>query len=374
MTAFLRSRPRVRAVPVAPVLGLASLGLLLAACSADPSTFPGTQRGNTKDGGTGEPEPGDGSTGDGDGDGTDGDGDGPGDGDSDLCEVKVVPADPLAPDMLIVLDRSMSMLGVNYDLSALGKIRWTPAVSAVEKVTKDLEGAVRFGLMLFPEDGALCAAGTVHVPLGGTAAQVSKALADHPPMSFSTPTAVTLEAAANAFKAPSSGGTAAERYVLLVTDGQPTCDPGVVQAITANQEAVTHTLAAIDGLAGKGIKTYVVGFDAKSGGFAANLDSFAQHGGTEHSYDATDEASLITQLRSIAGALVPCTFELDEQPKQPSYVDVKVDGASIYLDKPNGWTLQGRTVTLVDGACDGLRDGDKHEVGIRVLCEPVTIL
>jgi hypothetical protein len=59
-----------------------------------------------------------------------------------VCEVVHLTADPQTPDMMIVLDRSGSM-------SEGG--RWQPSVSAVRRVTTELQSRIRFGLALFPD-------------------------------------------------------------------------------------------------------------------------------------------------------------------------------------------------------------------------------
>lgn len=351
----------------ARALALVPLLLSVGGCPADPA--PSTSAQPVGDG-DGEGR-GDGDRGTGDGDVGDGDDEGTGDGDNaGFCQVKKVEAEPVAPEVLIVLDRSMSMIGINYDFTQAGKDRWTPAVSAINKLVKDLHGSVRFGLTVFPVDGDVCAPGKLDVPIGGTPAQIAAALEAQYPRTFSTPTALALEAAAKSFGKPKPGSLS-DRYVLLVTDGQPTCDPDPLYAIIADPRAVTHTNAAIDALRALEIKTFVVGFDAQSGGFAANLDDFAKHGGTEKSVDATDEKSLIEQLRKIAGKVVSCVFDLESAPVDPTYVEVTLDGKLVRLNERDGWSIADKTVTLQNGSCATLQDGAAHSLAIRVLCEPL---
>jgi hypothetical protein len=63
------------------------------------------------------------------------------------------------PDILIVLDRSTSML--------MG--RWDPSVAAIKEFTGGLDQSVNFGLMVFPATGNdICTPGMVDVPVGET--------------------------------------------------------------------------------------------------------------------------------------------------------------------------------------------------------------
>jgi hypothetical protein len=344
--------------------------LLVGACSSSPTT--------THDGSFGQGnDPGDGDRNDDEGDGDQGDGDDTGDGDGrqgdgddqGFCQVKKVEPKRLAPDMMILLDRSMSMIGINYDFSQVLRDRWTPATGAVNKIVTEFDGSIRFGLTVFPADGEMCAPSTVNVPIGGTPAQIKAALDAQFPRTFSTPTALALEAAAAYFDKAKTGGV--DRYVLLVTDGQPTCDPGPAQFITANAEAIAHTNEALDALLEMGIKTFVIGFDAASGGLVENLDGFAMHGGTGKSVDATDEKTLVDQFRKLAGKVVSCSFELDSKPADATYVEVKLDGQLVRLDETDGWTISDKTVTLQNGSCEKLQDGAAHDLAIRVLCEPL---
>ncbi|HEX6239603.1 MAG TPA: vWA domain-containing protein, partial [Polyangiales bacterium] len=69
----------------------------------------------------------------------------------------------LAPDMLIVLDRSLSMLQ---------GLRWDPSKQAVKTITSEFEGLIAFGLEYFPggdlnDIGGLLGAGNLGGLLGG---------------------------------------------------------------------------------------------------------------------------------------------------------------------------------------------------------------
>jgi uncharacterized lipoprotein YmbA len=101
------------------------------------------------------------------------------------------------------------------------------------------------------------------------------------------------------------------------------------------------------------------------------MDEFAMHGGTEKHYPVEDETTLLAELSRIAGALVPCEFELSSDIPDPTYVSVKIDGVSYaYM---TDWTIEGRKIVLHPdgGACPVLRDAKLHDLKIIRECVPV---
>ncbi len=184
------------------------------------------------------------------------------------------PCEP--PDMLIVLDRTMSMHRMpdgdpapqaSHDLS-----KWVLAIVGIETVTAAYDLRLRFGLELFPRDPAdgscvtlteriggttatnvNCEEGEVLVsPDVGTSGAVDNAMDPETTLLCrSTPIGAGLDTALVHL----SGIQDAIRgqYVLLVTDGQDTCtDPDPVERVQA--------------LAAAGVSTFVVGFDASGTG------------------------------------------------------------------------------------------------------------
>lgn len=316
---------------------------------------------------------------------------------SDICEAVHVNADPQTPDMMIVLDRSGSMTEGG---------RWMPSVSALRRVTMELQSQIRFGLALFPDPaaggavrditeclnapdplaclnelaapGAACAPGGIVVQTAlDNAAAIGQAL-DMTLPSGGTPTGETLQAVADAFAMPQVDPDAITRpkYILLVTDGQPTCPNGMGSRTT--QPDVDQSNAAIDALTALGVLTYVIGYDTSGPGnemFASVLDGFAQRGGTGDTQHrpVEDEQSLLTEMQRIAGEAVSCSFVLEQAPPSADYVLVRLDGQQINLGDADGWQLVGeRNVQLMGAACETLKDGGPHSIDVEVRCEVVT--
>jgi hypothetical protein len=300
--------------------------------------------------------------------------------------------------MLIVLDRSGSMTEGG---------RWMPSVSALRRVTMELQSQIRFGLAMFPDPAtaptnvvndlamcftapdpnaclqelsgglALCAPGKVVVPVAiDNAAAIASAF-DMTLPAGGTPTGETLQALVGTFGAPETNPDAetVAKFVLLVTDGQPTCPAGMGSETTPPDIDLANT--AIDALTAAGVRTYVIGYDTSGPGnetFASVLDGFAQRGGTGDTMHrpVEDEMSLLTELQEIAGEVVSCSFVLDQAPPRADFVLVRLDGQQINLGEADGWALVGdRNVQLMGGSCNKLKDGAPHSVDVEVRCSVV---
>jgi len=307
------------------------------------------------------------------------------------CDKLALPGAPNSPDILIVLDRSGSMVGFG-DARNAGKNRWAPSVSAVKKLTSALTETVAFGLMLFPDPNANggvtipgigtfggngmggCTPGKVNVPVDlNTAAKIASTLDMSAPDVGATPTSGSLVAARMALAGQCADCVPTPKYVLLVTDGQPTCS--MAGSTVTTPEDIAATEAAIDALTADGVKTYVIGYDTASDPAAAMaMDSFAVHGGTDKHYPVEDEATLIAELTRIAGALVPCEFELSMDIPDPTYVRVEIDGVT--YNYGTDWTNEGRKIILhpEGGACPKLRDAKVHKLNITRECEVIPVL
>ncbi|MDB4986014.1 MAG: hypothetical protein JWN04_1192, partial [Myxococcaceae bacterium] len=267
-------------------------------------------------------------------------------------------------------------------------------------LTSSLTDTVEFGLMVFPSPGGAggtgggfmipglgnvpigggssCTPGRVDVPVGlHTADQIASVLDMSTPDIGATPTTATLMAAKDALDTGTCGDCVpVPKYVLLVTDGQPTCGDG--GGGTTTQADLDATNAAIDALTAQDIKTYVIGYDTASDAAAASaMDGFAMHGGTDKYYPVEDEQTLVAELTRIAGALVPCEFELTGEISDPSYVRVEIDGKtySYGID----WTIDpsdNKKIVLdpMGGACPTLRDAKLHDLNITRECEVVMVI
>jgi Mg-chelatase subunit ChlD len=330
-----------------------------------------------------------------------------------------------SPDMMIVLDRSGSMKPNGGDITGLrcdnvglfdlvtanrcddagidctraadkltvncggtqastkGPVdRWDPSVKAIETLTTQFDATVNFGLMTFPASSNQCGPGDLQVDLGPGTASMIKSVLDKTQPGGGTPTGETLQAALKYFQDHPSGGAdtvAPPRFVLLVTDGQPTCPNanGGGGGRGGNQLTadLKFTTDALDALTAEGIKTFVIGYDAAlDATFASALTSFAQHGGTDNYYAVQNEDSLSMAFQSISRKVVTCDFVFKTPITDPRLVHVTLDGNTLRPDDPSGWTLAGDVVTVQGDSCAALQTGAGHRVEIVLECEPVVYL
>lgn len=280
-----------------------------------------------------------------------------------ICDTQETQFETLEPNVYIVLDLSGSMgWYINSNTSApVGQRRWDYAVEGLDLIADELHNEIQFGLGVFPPPGGGCSN-----PLGHeldmdlhTAQAIKDSYHQHEP-NGGTPMWGALHNVLQNNRVSKQGDPQDDqriKAVLLVTDGEPTCE---------NVSDVTNKIAE---LYDNDILTFVVGFahDTQS------LIDFAQAGGTGDRYLADDAESLADAMRDVADLLISCDYVLQDTPEDPNKIWVSVDGE--YLD-PADYTYQGGTVTLNQDACDYVRSFDvdtldlKIEMGCASECVP----
>lgn len=297
--------------------------------------------------------------------------------DGELCSIQKVELSDEAPDVLIVFDRSQSM--------ALEQ-RWEPSKLAIKALTQEFEGVVAFGLETFPGEGAtepdilsalldggtlmLCA-GEIEIDLPialHNAAPIGTALDAMQTIGF-TPTAEALRVAATHLgnRAPASGRKPG--YVLLVTDGDPMCDPNAsLNGATGDPVEREASKAAVSALKQNHVATYVVGYQINPV-HQPFMNELAMLGGTSRYRPVESADQMLAVLREISAGLIDCSFELRTQPLDPAHLHVQLDGVDV-ARAADGWSLTGRTLSLGGSACETLRDGTPHRLELQLECEP----
>lgn len=325
------------------------------------------------------------------------------------CADEPLAIDP--PILYFVLDRSGSM-------STNGK--WATVVSVVEQVALGLGPRIKIGAAVFPDPAVdQCQQGLQVFPVSGgkatapvqgdgafgTPGPVLKAfdaaLAAISP-SGGTPTAATLQALL-----PQIEGYGGKAYVVLATDGGPNCNDAATctsATCTLNLEGdngckatgpnccvadgggsssdcldTQPTVDAVTAYAKSSIPVYVVGVPG-SEPYATVLDALAIAGGTarggEPQYYAVstyDQQALATAMSKIAAKIVgSCTLTLDQVPPVPDQVNVFLDGTAIPQAGADGWTLNGKTVTILGKSCAAILDGSVIDVRVVAGCPTLT--
>lgn len=288
------------------------------------------------------------------------------------CGSQAIAAEPVPPNLLVVLDRSCSMT------SKVGaQTKWEIAVDALKTLTTSYSGKIRFGLTLFPDrDTNNCTqAAAIPVPLGPaneTKIQtlLTSALKAADPNFPDGPCVTNIDTGmSQAATDPGFKDATRKSFAMLVSDGaQAGCNAG---------GGDTGTAATITSLASKGVKTFVVGFG--SGVDTATLNQFAVAGGMPVSggavkfYNAGDKASLDAALKTIAALTLSCTFKLGTTPPDPTKLYVFVDKTTPVSRDPSktiGWEYDPVTnrVTLYGKTCTDLQAGTLKSVDIVYGC------
>jgi hypothetical protein len=344
------------------------------------------------------------------------------------CEAGVLAVARVVPEVMLVLDRSQSMAPavptgvscVSFDLIAestncsLGNQaacnrltacqavdcaqppyqgtlvcggtnpspavdRWMPAVQGLGGLTRQFQAQLSFGLTLFPGDAAgpqgagdICAPATVRVPVGANAAPAIARALDGTAPGGATPLASALTAALSHLEATPTASAA--RYLLLLTDGQPTCPNARGNTLNPETLAQDHAAAleALDALSAARVKTYVLGFVAPGEtALATALDEFATRGGTGHFYPVRDSQSIIDHFAKIAPSIAaPCSVMLEAE-RDALQLSVQLDSQKLQLDAKDGWVLKGAELTLQGDACQKFSDGRAHRLSVEAACEPL---
>ena len=332
-------------------------------------------------------------------------------------------ANQVPGSILVVLDKSGSMSGGDGQPD-----KWGPSVDALKFMMSGASPELGMGLLPFPEgkfddsglvgcafdpsspacqaifaDGGCKDVATTPVvpvgPLSQTQGPIASWLDSHGP-GGGTP---TLWALKNAYAYMQSFQAPGERFVLLITDGEPnTYQPAMMVGgfgfPESNVECKTLPAIEAEALAAAAgapkVKTFVIGSPGSepAGSF---LSQIAINGETKKSdtcsagakdchYQigkANFQQDLEMALADIAGKLSECVFELPQgENVDPDYVNVNLEsgGATTQLYKDvahqDGWDYTDGTQTKVElfgPACEKFKAEQGAKVSIILGCETI---
>ncbi len=302
--------------------------------------------------------------------------------DDEGCGLETFAVDRRPAEVLLVLDRSGSMRDPSDEDDDGGVSKWDLTVPAIQQVLRETDKSVSWGMKLFPEgqDTDSCSAATlsdqIHVPIAaGNAETVIGAIGATTPDGDGTPTGDALRVATGFM---GSRGSPNPSFILLATDGEPSCSPSGEGQDDARPYAVEQVTAA----ANAGIPVLVVGVATNKDTAMEALNDMAIAGGMPRTdanalaaryYLANTQAELVTALRAVTGEIATCVFPLSKPPPVPDNIGVKIGGVLLDRDpnRLNGWEYTDAALGAVEvhgPACDSIQAASSTDVQVIFAC------
>ncbi len=282
-------------------------------------------------------------------------------------------------EILIVLDRSASMK--DPPTGSSGASKWDLVVPGVNEVVTQTNTSVSWGLKVFPEgEGSECVSGAVTsaipVPIAASnAAAVTGAVTGTTDEGNGTPTGDAIKAAVTYLKTLSDANP---KFILLATDGEPSCAGSSKDSTAARPYAVQ----AVSDAAAAGFKTFVVGVATTKATATQALNDMAVAGGMPRGdanplatkfYLATTKDELVSSLQQITGQVSSCVFDLGTTPPETDNIAVHVNGQSAPKDPnhANGWDYTSsdfQQIEVYGSWCDQIKTADSNAVNFVLGC------
>ena len=269
-------------------------------------------------------------------------------------------------DLFVVLDRSASMQdNAMGNTPAAGELsKWQQVVPALTQVITQADSSISWGLKTFPEDAA---GSTECLPTGVTqaidvaitpmdAAQLNTAIAATTPNGNGTPTGAAIGVAVNYLRGLNQDD---RKYILLATDGEPSCSGSAGSLKKDTATARTDAVAAVTAAAAAGFHTFVIGVATTKTNDVTTLGNLAVAGlepradpnpAATKFYLASTQAELVAALQSIVTPIANnCVFALTKPPPDPENIAVKVSGVKSPQDPQHaeGWDYGDASQTSV---------------------------
>jgi len=304
------------------------------------------------------------------------------------CANGLVVATRVAPRVVLVLDGSCSM---STDYPAAGKPsattctnntkgRWAALRKALidpeTGVVPKLQSVVEFGVVVFGTANSCPIPGEPVRPALNNLPTIAGKMPMVQPGMY-TPTGPALDwVYQNLIEAEGPDTRGAPQVVILATDGEPnSCGGGGMQG----GQNTTNYQPSIDALKKgtmKGATTYVISLADATGPFHDHLQQLANLGdpgakGNAVLYEPSSPAQLQANLQSLVGAAVGCEIELNGQVDATSACtgSVKLDGAALGCNDPNGWMLVDPSHIRLQGkACEQLKAKNDSSVEAAFSC------
>lgn len=252
--------------------------------------------------------------------------------------------------------------------------KWVTMTGALNASVMASATTVNYGLKFFPTDLACGVTDGVAVPIAANNfVPMNGAIAMTQPGGF-TPTAGALASAGRYLMTLTRPNP---RFVVLATDGEPTCGAGGDTMASDAQAAIN----AVTALATAGIPVYVIGI--ATAGMADNtLNAMATAGGRPRSgnplyYSVQTAADLSMALSAIGKDVASCSFTVTPPapPADPANVAVDANRMRVPKNDTNGWKWGPNmaSIEIVGNWCDRIKSGEITNVQATFACKDAII-
>lgn len=283
-------------------------------------------------------------------------------------------------DVLLVLDRSASM----QDAPEGGSLpKWSIVLPALQEVISATGAVVNWGLKVFPLGEYAGACSQAGYPTGvaveiapNNAEAVNQAITLTTPNGDGTPTGDAINEAVAYLGSVADNNP---KYILLATDGEPSCY--ATGADDDQERARPVAITAVTNAAAAGYHTFVVGIATEKENATATLNSLAIAGleprpdpnplATKY-YLASTSGDLVAALNAITSVVATCLFPLGSVPPNPDHVGVFIGDERVTKDPANGWDFTGTdmlTIKLYGTACDQVTSSGAGTVEVVFGCK-----
>ncbi|HSY39665.1 MAG TPA: vWA domain-containing protein [Polyangia bacterium] len=301
---------------------------------------------------------------------------------------------PKAADILMVLDRSGSMIDIP-DGAPTGSTttKWQIVVPSLEAVVSATESSISWGMKSFPEaytdsmdDCAGGVTGIIDVKVAAMdGTQMNGAITALTPAGKGTPTADAINSAVTYM------GTLTDtnpKYLLLATDGEPTCVGTSKDSTNSGPAAVTAIANALKA----GFPTFVVGIATTKTTDNTELTAMSKAGGepipvanplAHNYYLANDATTLVSAMEAITGQISTCLFPLSPPPpvlndstKVGVYLGSTTNKIPYDASKSSGWAYTDANDTAIEvfgSYCDMIQTAGAGAVQIIFGCPNISV-
>jgi len=304
------------------------------------------------------------------------------------CGLQTFDLERKPAEILLLLDRSASMKDPPDGAPAGSTPKWDLIIPAVKQVIMDTDMSVHWGLKVFPEGtDKECVVGSVtnkiDVPIAPlNASTVVSAINMTMDEGNGTPTGDAVNAAVAYLQTLTSTN---RKYILLATDGEPSCAGTTTGSSSARPFAVT----AVTNAANLSFHTFVVGVATTKDTATAVLNEMAiagkepRPGLLTRYYLGTTQTDLSAALAFITGQASSCIFPLDPPPPvkdDPTKLGVYFTSNNTKIPNDpasqNGWTYlnaDNTSLQVFGPWCDMIKSAGSDKVQIIYGCKDVDV-